>query len=179
MNRGQLTIVAIFGVALLTALFGQAYRFLQTREVLEFWGPDHAGRIASPDLVRLELLEPADPVGVPEGEAAAIEIDGHWYRIVASRDVMQAPGMTNARHALARRDSYDWNRAVTGSTSWRYALQFSSDTGESTVLLSADCMRIRPLDGERVVSVEPISTGLATVFQQQLNREMEAQDAGP
>ena len=169
MTRGQNLIIAIFGFSLMAAGFSLWWRYLQTRPVLDFWGPTVARLITHPEKVealRLERL-PADKTDT--GESRILELDSTRFRIVDSRDVTRAPGFINARHALVVRRSFQWDRAPDDCLpDWEYALRFSDSENTATVVFDFECKVARQVTRDETIGIDPIAEGLQTVLDEQL-----------
>jgi len=169
MNRGQLVIAGIFGIALLAAGFSMWFRYVQTREVLEFWGADAVALITSPDRVELWELEPMTGEGPAEETAQRTTVGETTFIATATRIVTKAPGFTNARHALTVKRSFQWNVPAC-TPDWSHALVFSRDGRQKTVVfsLNEDCQVTQLADGDKTAGIAPIAEGLATLFAEQL-----------
>ena len=123
--RGKLFIVLIFSLAFLLAAFGLIYRYTQTHEVMDFWGPEGSHSISSPDQVELcELTRFGDHL-IHDQDAAKISIEDQQYVIMTRKDVTKAPGFINASGALILNRNYDWHPRAENpdcSPNWQYAL---------------------------------------------------------
>ena len=70
MHRGKLVVVSVFVLAVILATSGLIYRYLQTSDVVAFWGARPSQRISSPDRVELWELEP--------GGGDVADAHAHW-----------------------------------------------------------------------------------------------------
>ena len=172
MSRGQLAILGMLGMALLAAGLGLWWRHVHTRQALEFWGPAAAQLIAQADKVEAMLVE---PLAGQSGESIGryqefLQVDFEQYGIVAMKNVTNAPGFLNARHALTLGKSFDWRVDPSAcQPTWRYALRYSSQADQVTILLSFPCKMIRLSDSDRTAGIGPIAKGLETVLNEQLS----------
>jgi len=172
MSRGQLAILGMVGIALLAAGFGLWWRHVQTRRALEFWGPAAAGLIATADQVEAMLVEPwAGPDVESTGRyQGLLLVDSQKYGILAAKDVTDARGFLNARHALTLDKSFDWQADPTRcQPTWRHAIRFSSPANQVTILLDLSCELVRRSDAERTAGIGPIAAGLQAVLNEQLS----------
>ena len=164
MSRGQAVIIGIFGFSLLAVGFSFWFRYVQTRDVLEFWGTEATGLITRPDRIELWKLEPAGDGG---DAGPQLSIDGALYEATQVRDVTKARGFTHARHALTLSRNFEWELSDCDPT-WSHALVFSTEGSEATVVISLDCKWTRLADGHKTASIARIAEGLAIVFEEQL-----------
>ena len=167
MNRGQIVIVSIFGVALVAAGFSLSFRYTQTHDVLEFWGPQAAKLIASPDRVELWELESFAAFEGESPQDKILTVGNEFYKPKVIREVTTAPGFLNARSALTLSRNYQWD--PTGcDPNWSHALVYSRGSETAVVVLSIDCGWVYSLGSNRSASIAPIAKGLARLFKEQL-----------
>ncbi len=167
MNRGQIVIACIFGIALVAVTFSLAYRYQQTHDVVLFWGPEAAQLIASPNRVELWKLEPCDSRGEEVSQNDRFVIDSKVYEAGERRDVTQAPGFLNARTALTLNRSFEWDPQGCEPI-WSHALVFSHGEETARVVLSMNCEWVYSLHSNKAASVASIAEGLARLFKEQL-----------
>ncbi|NIL97456.1 MAG: hypothetical protein GTO53_07535 [Planctomycetales bacterium] len=171
MSRGQLAILGMVGIALLAAGFGLWWRHVQTRQALKFWGPAAAKVIAEAQRVEAMWIQPWVDRGGVGGEPPHdfLQVGPQKYAILAAKEVSDAPGFLNARHALTLGQSFDWQADPAGCRpSWRHAIRFSSPPAEVTILVDFHCQRVRRADAEQTAGIGPIAAGLRAVLNEQL-----------
>ncbi len=184
MTRGQLTIVAIFGFSLVAVCASMVWRHLQTRQVLEFWGPQAAELIAKPERVEAWKLVVASRPTATSGRTVLpnVEVGDDKYLVLGQKDVTRAAGFTHARHALTLSSSFEFDGAVGCVPTWTYGLAFSREDQNATVLIDADCRLVYFVEGDRVAVIKTrIAEGLETVLREQLesgDNAAAADDAG-
>ncbi len=169
MSRGQWTIVGIFGLSLLAVAGSLAWRYHETRQVLDFWGAEAATLIAQAEQVEAQRLEPVPDATARPGGDTVIRIDGQMHRAIQTKDVSDAPGFTHARHALTLNRSFEWDRDDPCEANWTYALRFHQGERSAVVLIDPQCRFVRLLDGTKLASLSPtVANGLALVLDEQL-----------
>ena len=167
LNRGQIVITSIFGIALVAATFSLTYRYQQTHDMVLFWGPEAAQLIASPQRVELWKLEPHDSQGEEVSLSDRIAIDKKVYEAREKRDVTKAPGFLNAYNALTLSRSFEWDPQGCNPI-WSHALVFSHGEETAQVVLSMNCEWVYSPHSKKTASVASIAEGLAILFKQQL-----------
>ena len=181
MSRGQLTIIGIFGLSLLAVVGSLAWRYHETRHVLDFWGAEAATLIAQAEQVEALRLEPVpDAFTGPDNGEAPMLIDGQMYLIVQAKDVSDAAGFTHARHALTLNRSFEWDRDDACPPSWMYGLQFVHGEKSAVVLIDTFCRWVRLADSDQVGSISPpVANGLALVLDEQLTNRDTSKESPP
>jgi hypothetical protein len=167
LNRGQIVIASIFGIALVAATFSLTYRYHQTHDVVLFWGPEAAQLIASPKRVELWKLEPCDSRGEEGLQGDRLAIDNRVYEAGEKRDVTHAPGFLNARSALTLNRSFKWDPQGCNPV-WSHALVFSHGEETALIVLSMNCEWVYSPHSKKTASVASIAEGLAILFKEQL-----------
>jgi hypothetical protein len=168
MSRGQLTIIGIFGLSLLAVLGSLAWRYHETRHVLDFWGAEAATLIAQAERVAADRLEAVPEAVTGPGDSVVMLIDGQMYAIRQTKDVSDAPGFTHARHALTLNRSFEWEGETTCAAKWTYALRFEQGEKSAVVLIDPHCRFVRLLDGDKLAVLNPtVADGLAIILNEQ------------
>jgi hypothetical protein len=172
MTRGQFFIVLIFTVALVLAGFGLFYRYTQTHQVIDFWGPEGSQSISSPDQVQLCKLLPWQAESSDLSASSTISIENQKYIIAKSKDVTKARGFINASSALIMNRNYDWNPRQTDpdcTPAWTYALLYHRGESTTVVAISMNCGWVYSKEANQVAGInKSITKGLARLFQEQL-----------
>ena len=172
--RGKLFVVLIFSLAFLLAAFGLFYRYTQTHEVMDFWGPEGSQSISSPDQVELcELTLLGDHlVDDRDQDATKISIEDRPYVIMTRKDVTKAPGFINASGALILNRNYDWNPRAENPDcrpNWQYALIYRRGKNTTIVAVSIPCGWVYSQATHRLAGLnKSVTEGLARLFQEQL-----------
>lgn len=169
MSRGQLTIIGIFGLSLLAVVGSLAWRYHETRQVLDFWGAEAATLIAQAEQVKAKKLELVPDAATSPEDDDTMQIDGQMYLIVQTKDVSEAPGFTHARHALTLNRSFEWDADDACAANWTYAMEFVQGERSAIVLIDPNCRFVRLLrDGKQAVLNPTVANGLALVLDEQL-----------
>jgi hypothetical protein len=169
MNRSKWMIVGIVGLSLLAVVASLVWRYLETRDVLEFWGPDAVELIARAEQVELMKLRPISETELPE--PPLLMVDGWPHAIIEISDARKSPGFTNARHALTLSRSFQWDQQADAEPTWSLALQFSEGEKSVVVLIDPDRRLVRLKNNKRAAVIQPrIADGLATLFDEQFKR---------
>ena len=164
---GCLVVGSIFSLALAAALAGLWFRYAETRQVLKLWGSATAQAISTPDKMEALGLEPTAGAG-------DLQAGGAVLRIVSTRDVTNAPGFTNARHALVLDRSFEFEPATGPADcqpTWTHAFRFTRGQHQATILLSLDCPRAMLAGKEQIVGIRTIVGGLKTLLVEQKKQE--------
>ncbi|MCE9544229.1 MAG: hypothetical protein K8T25_01705 [Planctomycetia bacterium] len=165
-NRGGLLIGGIFVAALCATGASLWYRYHETHQALELWGPKATQCIADPERVEALTLAPAGT------GPADFTVDGQALTIVGRRDVTTAPGFTNARHALTLNRSFDWtpiapvpsNAPAGQRPTWTHALRFDRPQQTATLLISFDAKQAMMVGNDRRIRIGPIAKGLENLL---------------
>ena len=167
MHRGKLVVVSVFVLAVILATSGLIYRYLQTKDVVSFWGARPSQRISSPD--RVELWELAPGGGEPAKTAAEGEIliQGRGYVPKQVRDVTKARGFINASSALMLSHNYRWDPTDCEPV-WTHALLYHRGEATTVVAISLGCGWVYSTETGRVADIGTITEGLVRLFREQL-----------
>ncbi len=157
-NNGKLVIGAIFFVALAAAVSSMVVRYQATRRILQFWGTETVALVsAAPTVEALRL-------GLADGQQSVTE------RV----DLSHARGLVHLRQALLGDRSFDWDaREEPGEPVWSYGLRFADDSKSVTLLFTADFGRVSQSNSPAIVSTAPIAKGLAKLFAEHIDPQLE------
>ena len=167
MTRGKFVVVLFFTLAVILTGFGLVYRYLQTSDVVSFWGAEQSQRIASPDQVELWALQPWGEQTEKLAQPTKVLIQGREYVPHKIRDVTKARGFLNASSALMLSHNYLWDPENCDPT-WTHALLYHRGKDTTVVAISLDCGWVYSVDTERVADIKTITEGLARLFREQL-----------
>ena len=138
MNRGKLTIITMFSLAVAAATFAWWYQWQHLGQAIEFWGTDSARLIRSGKNAELMVIKP--PTSVPIGSAVPVQ---HRILLTGKR------GLIHARQAMIEDVSFNWEAAPDVEAKWQYAMRFWDNEQHSvTVLIDLDSSQVRLLNGE-------------------------------
>ncbi len=169
MNRGKFAILIMLGVGIAAATFAWWYRWQRGTEMLEVWGSRAAicVRLAPQvDLFRLQPLSETD------SRTLDLMCQGQGFTIVDRRDISHARGLIHARHALLQRESFAWEGSVGDCDPvWQYALRFTKDQTQTSVILDFACQRVLFLPRDREAGMAAISESLKTFVEEQFAPE--------
>tara|TARA_R110002060_G_scaffold64816_1_gene73870 strand:+ start:128 stop:652 length:525 start_codon:yes stop_codon:yes gene_type:complete len=172
MTRGKLFIFLIFSLALLLTGFALLYRYTQTHEVIDFWGPEGCQSISSPDHVELWQLVPWTDQSTDLPEGSKISIQDRQYIAAKKKSVTKAPGFINASGALILNRNYNWSPREEQSDcmpAWTHALLYRRGKHTTVVAISLNCGWVYSREANRVAGInKSIAEGLARLFQEQL-----------
>ena len=166
--RGKLTILFIFGLAAVAVGAAQWFSYQQTHRAQQLWDTSAAVLIARAPRVETLRLGSEWAGSPPE----TIQVDGVNVFVLAWKDTSdkdKAPGISNVRHALRMDASYDWDAAPADCQPiWDYAMRFSDEEGQVTLLFALDCRLVRQLEnGGQAVLIESTTEGLKEFFGEQ------------
>jgi hypothetical protein len=175
--RGKLTILFIFGLAAVAAGAAQWFSYQQTHRTQQHWGTPAALLIARAPLVETLRLG-SEGAGTPP---ATIQVDGDILFVLADKntsDIDKAPGILNVRHALRMDASFDWDATPEKcEPKWDYAMRFSDDEGQVTLLFALNCRLVRQLEnGKQATLIESTTEGLKEFFGEQFPGEATKKD---
>ena len=170
--RGKWFIILIFSLALIMAGSGLVYRYTQTNEVMDFWGPENSQNISSPDQVTLCEMAPQSGGARSLPAADSIDVDGRPIAILKQKDVTKARGFINASGALILNRNYDWQprRENPDCTPvWAHALIYRRGLKITVVPVSINCGWVYSQATDRVAGLnKSVIEGLAKLFREQL-----------
>lgn len=150
MNRGALTILAIFLLGASMASVAIWYQYRSGRKCLEIWGVEGANLIRHAKHVEALRLEPRpasdddaeinesrDSSGERTDPVETLTVGDLDVAILGRLDITPARGLLHARHALIVDHNFDPQKQPTSfAPEWRYALRFHD--GDREVLLVLD-----------------------------------------
>jgi hypothetical protein len=172
-NRGKLVIVSMLGVAVIAAGFSVWYHYRNQQRALKFWGPTTAMLIAeAPHAQAIALGESsggtsADDGGgqataapqaadTPREPPASIDFGGSSWKVLHSKNVIPARGISNVRRALVLDMTYDWKSPPPlDDPQWQYALEFNNGRYWATVLFDFDSRQVALTNGKKTALLDP------------------------
>ena len=113
---------------------------------------------------RLDLF--AMPRSSSFSNMVAYQHDEYQKLALNDRDISNAPGLLHLRNALLEDRSFKWPAEyVDPDASWRWALVFRNQSGDTATLLSRERLAIRRYAStdEYILSCEPIAAGLREI----------------
>ena len=138
MQRGQILILTIVGIAVGMASYTCWHHYRKGYHALRMWGPESATLIRHAQQVRLLKLAPGSGLkeeNQPKQEK--IRIGEEDFTVVETLDISTIRGLVHARHTLIVDRSFDWDRNVASVPgNWDFALEFS-DQGQQVTLVFA------------------------------------------
>jgi hypothetical protein len=162
---GTLVIIAILAFAIIAAAAGWWYRYNATHKAARFWGPKAAKLIRDAPKVTFyyfvrDMARFDDP-GLRQ-KLANRSLSGEV-------DASKARGFTHLRNALLEDQSFQWGPPPKTMPSARWILTFQDPaTHEEVAIVFAYeanyCALLRDTTSPRVISCEPISSGLWGMF---------------
>lgn len=162
-HHGKYVIAALIALGVVGAGGGWFYHRHVQRRAVALWEGEAAGLIVAAPKVELLRLEPQ---GAAERSGDdTIDWRGRHWRIVSQTDAAQAPGMPHLRHRLVHDASFDWSIAPDDRVvDWQYALRFSSDDRQATVLFDLEQRCAALAETGALASIAPIGPGLTEMF---------------
>jgi len=127
-NSGKRLIFIIVAIALAAAGMSWWFRYANTHQTVEFWGPTAATLIRDAPRVTLRSYDPS-VVAEPPSDAPL------------PLDISQARGLTHLRNALLEDRSFDWNAKPPTDMNFQSSLVFEVTAGAEprlVVLFSPD-----------------------------------------
>ena len=138
MQRGQILILAIVGIAVSMASYTCWHHYRKGYHALRMWGPESATLIRHAQQVRLLKLAPGS--GDQEENQSIrdkIRIGEEDFSVVETLDISTIRGLVHARHTLIVDRSFDWDRNVASvPTQWDFALEFSDQDQHVTLVFA-------------------------------------------
>lgn len=157
---GQWVVLGMLAIALSASLGAWLWNLNHSQRALAFWGPRASQLVLKAprvELLRLALETDGNPVA-EMGETLHVGDDP--YRVIARKDLSQAPGLIHARHSLTDDASFLRLVAQDGANperrggAWTHALRFAETAGEpATVLLDFEKRKVRLLESAREAEV--------------------------
>lgn len=178
LDRSQWLILSILGMAVLMAGFGVAYRYSYGRKALDFWGPEHAGRIRNATAVDLLVLRPIPDDGAAPPESASTLTDpaGERWQIEQALPLGEVADFLHIRRLFVQDAYFDWQATEHLPASWQYAVRFHDATGASTLLLAAEGSEVCLLENTQQVS---LLTGVMPSVRKFFDRQVQQHPATP
>ncbi|HEX3727898.1 MAG TPA: hypothetical protein VHV08_16720 [Pirellulales bacterium] len=156
-NPGKLVIAAIFIVAMTAAGFSTWFHYHGGQHTRDFWTPKTAVLIVdAPEIKALQLESVASEA--EEGDLDSLEAQSSPSvpDVLATKDVAQAPGISNIRNALVQDAVYDWTQTnPSAPPKWQYALEFNDGKLWATVLFDFDSRLVSLSGGKRIAHLLP------------------------
>ncbi|MEX2142119.1 MAG: hypothetical protein WD894_22825 [Pirellulales bacterium] len=168
-NRGVVLVLLLLVAGLAAAASAIWHQYRQTRQALNFWGPEAAyliGHAPSVELTELPHREPGDQSARDETRAQQRMID-----------ISQARGLVHFRRSLLEDHNFDWDidSPAASSSDWDYTVRFSDD--EASLELAFDLNRhlvgVQAGDGGTAVVTDTMAEGLAQFFKETLAQAVE------
>ena len=162
-KAGYLTVIGIVLLAVGLGVFNLVYQRQRTANATAYWGHDRVPMIDA-DQVELALLENADAPGPPATSQAVkfLTVDGGRYREAETKPGDEARGLHNVRHAWLDDGAFLWDASPPSvPPRYRYALHFSHDGQEATVLFSDDGLWVRSPHQAKPLKVKPHENGVS------------------
>ena len=151
-SNGVLVAAALLLVGAAAAGVAWWNNLAQTRQALDFWGPEAAVLIRdAPQVTALEFdfRRSADAGSVASEGGFMHPVTGAPAKVRTVRDISRAKGLVHLRHALLDDRSFDWSAAPREPAELRYALSFERDGRRLVVYFSEDftlATAVRPSD---------------------------------
>lgn len=151
MKRGQVLILVIVSVAVAMASYTCWHHYRKGYHALRFWGGDTATLIRhARDVQLLSLSQPADLSPAELGKTPTLRIDDEEIRVKQQVDISTARGLVHARHTLIEDQNFIWNNAsLPERPRWDFALQFSDQQGQVTLVFDIQNHVVRRLPNGR------------------------------
>lgn len=153
---GRLIIAVVLSLAVAMSGGAWLYQYSYSRHAAAFWGAPAARLLVkSPQLALLELA-PAGSGDKPTGDEPLERELIVGQPVAAEHDLSAKPGLIHLRHVFTQDSNFDWDaqrrEPATGSRDWGYALRFTEDDQQLTVLLDRDFKLLGKLspDGRQV-----------------------------
>lgn len=160
LNQGKLVIVFIFGLSAVMGGYAWWHHYTQGRRCLDLWGAEAGELIRYAPQVEVMQLDYADAA-----DAETIQIQGEPLKIVARKDITSTRGLVHARQAFIEDASFLWRADLTGPSSWRYVLRFTSGDQQVSVAIDHGQGRVRLVGTDRQAALKP---HLTTAYQTRL-----------
>ena len=179
MQRGQIVIVLIVGVAVAMAGYTCWHHYRKGYQALQFWGQQSATLIRHApqvELLKLSGNRQADDE-VSLGKAASqsvLRIGEQDVPVLQRDDISTMRGLVHARHTLIVDRNFDWQQSVPDPVvDWDFALRFSDQQQQVTLVFSLHQRVVRSLDHDRQLKMNEAIDRIAEFFQSQLDLQME------
>jgi hypothetical protein len=165
-HRGTILVLLLLAAGLIAAGTAIWHQHRQTRQALDFWGPQAAYLVGHAPVVTLKELKPdgGSPARLAEsrGETEAKAPRGKQRPI----DISQARGLIHFRRSLLEDANFDWDAEppATRDGGGGYEVRFSDDEQELVVVFDLDQRRVEiqsPGDGT-VKLTERMAEGVTT-----------------
>jgi len=160
-------VMLLLGVAL--AIYAGWFYYRLQRRPIQLWGAEVAQAIKRAPSAAVLKLEPKPSARTGDVEDDVIAIEGQNYRVVARRDVSDAPGFSHVRASLLNDAAFDWTADTAPPSTWRYAMRFADGEQRATLLFDAPCRRVAVVENDARAAVDPIATAVRTYVEQLFN----------
>ena len=152
MQRGKIVIVLIVGVAVAMAGYTCWHHYRKGYQALRFWGQEAATMLRHATQVGLLKLaddrQSDDDVFI--GKAApesVLRIGDQNVPVLRRDDISTMRGLVHARHTLIVDRNFNWQQPATDPViDWDFALRFSDQQQQVTLVLSLQQRVVRSLD---------------------------------
>jgi hypothetical protein len=150
-SAGKYVVVGIFGVALIAATAGLAYKYFASQQPIAMWGADGVRTIQSaPKVLLLNLAATDSPT------ETTLQYGKQMLQVTGQQDISTAQGLIHHRHFLTEYVSYqNPPTAATERRLWTHALRFQDGAREVTVLFDLQGKRLGNLQTQREVEIIP------------------------
>ncbi len=175
MQRGKIVIVLIVGVAVAMAGYTCWHHYRKGYHALRFWGQQAATLIRhAPQVELLKLAgdrQSDDEVFI--GKAApqsVLRIGDQDVPVLQRDDISSMRGLVHARHTLIVDRNFNWQQsAIDPATDWDFALRFSDQQQQVTLVFSLQQRTVRSLDHDRQLKMNEAIDRIAEFFEPQLD----------
>jgi|GEM_PF-1715714 len=174
-DRGKFVVAAILAVALGLAVFAWYWRWQQGHKAAEFWGAEASELIRAARQTELLVLEPQDEPKSESGEVETvmttvgsdIAVEGKRYRVTATVELNNSPGLIHARHSLTEDASFVWHPPTDDCESeWTHAMRLSQNDNAAVLVFDFRCRRIHVVEQNKSIFVVPrIADGFQRIFE--------------
>lgn len=178
MKRGQVLILVIVSVAVAMASYTCWHHYRKGYHALRFWGSDTATLIRHARQVQLlSLSQTADLSPGEQGKTRTLRIDDEEVRVKEQIDISTARGLVHARHTLIEDQNFVWDKTpLPERPHWDFALQFSDQQGQVTLVFDVQNHMVRRLPNGRPLVMTEIIERIDRFLQPLLSENDAAQD---
>ena len=175
MQRGKIVIVLIVGVAVAMAGYTCWHHYRKGYQALRFWGQQAATLIRHAPQVELFQLagdrQGDDEVFIgKEAPESVLRIGDQDILVLQRDDISTMRGLVHARHTLIVDRNFKWPQSVTDpATNWDFALRFSDQQQQVTLVFSLQQRVVRSLDHDRQLNMNEAIDRIAEFFELQLD----------
>ena len=138
MQRGQILILTIVGIAVGMASYTCWHHYRKGYHALRMWGPESATLIRHAQQVRLlKLAAGSGSREENQSKPGKLRIGEEDFTVVETLDISTIRGLVHARHTLIVDRSFDWDRNVASVPgNWDFALEFSEQDQQVTLVFA-------------------------------------------